>query len=63
MSFLSHKGDIMTETVVAGDEVTVAVLEELKIEEYNCVRIFDGDREVMLHDLKIVIYSEDEEDE
>jgi len=50
----------ITETVVNGAEVTTAVLEELNINEYNSMRVFDGDREIMLHDLKVVIYQDTE---
>ncbi|WP_152184428.1 hypothetical protein [Sulfurimonas indica] len=53
----------MTEIIVTGEEVTTAVLEELRIDEYNSVRVFDRDREVMLHDLKVVIYNEDEDED
>ena len=53
---------VVQETIVTGTEVENAILDNLKIDEYNCVRFFDGDREVFVKDLKAVIYNEVEED-
>jgi len=49
----------MEETIVTGNEVTAAVINELCIKEYNSVRIFCNNREVNEKDLKIIIYNED----
>ena len=50
----------MKETIIDGDIITSSVIKLEGIVDFNSIRIFDGDREVMQHDLKIVIYQTEE---
>ena len=50
----------LTETEMGGEKVVLTVLDELDIKEYSSVRVWDGDKEVVLRDLKVVVYYDSE---
>ena len=48
------------ETEISKKEIVTVVLEKLNISEFNSIRIWEGDREISLDDLKVVIYQDDD---
>jgi hypothetical protein len=48
----------MNETIITGEEIICDLLNYNNIEEYNSVRIWYGQSEIQISDLKIVFYEE-----
>ena len=48
------------ETEIGKEEILEAVLEKFNINEFNSIRIWEGEKEIMFKDLKIVIYQDDD---
>ena len=48
----------MKETVIKGFEIENGMLSELGIKEWNSVRFWNGDEEILVNDLKMVVYND-----